>query len=158
MIKENDVVAINYTLTDEEGKLLDSSDGEPMEFLQGHQNIIPGLEKELTGLNVGDKKKVVVPPEQGYGHYNPELQFELPIEQFGQEQPQTGMMLQLSSNTGESFMAKIIRVQNDRVIMDANHPLAGKSLHFDVEITAVREATPDELTHGHPHGPNGHHH
>lgn len=158
MIKENTVVSMNYTLKDEEGTILDSSEGQPLDFLQGHHNIIRGLEKAVTGLAVGDKKQVVITPEEGYGQYNPELQFSLPMEQFQGGTPEPGMMIQLSSRNGQNFLARVIAVQNNLVTMDANHPLAGQNLYFDIEITGIREATPEEIAHGHPHGPNGHHH
>lgn len=156
-ITSGKVVAMNYTLTDGAGKVLDASEGSPLEYLQGHQNIIPGLEKELEGLKPGDKKQVVVQPTEGYGERNPELQFTLPLEQFGGQSPEPGMMVQLQSEEGV-MMATIVKTEGDQVILDANHPLAGQILHFDVEIVEVRAASDEEISHGHPHGPDGHHH
>lgn len=158
MISDNKVVSMNYTLTDDKGEVLDSSEGEPLEYLQGHGNIIPGLEKALTGLKTGDKKKIMVSPADGYGVYDPELKLTLEKKQFGRQKPETGMTLELHSDDGHVMQATITSIEGDTVHLDANHPLAGKTLHFDVEISGVRDATKDELEHGHPHGPDGHHH
>lgn len=157
IITPGKVVSMNYTLTDPSGKILDASEGTPLEYLQGHQNIIPGLERELEGMKQGDKKQVIVQPTDGYGERNNDLQFSLPLAQFGGQVPQPGMMVQIQTDEGV-MMASIVGVQGEQVLLDANHPLAGQTLHFDVEITGVRSATTEELSHGHPHGPNGHHH
>lgn len=157
LVTANKIVKMNYTLTDANGAVLDSSQDEPMEYLQGHQNIIPGLENALEGLKAGDKKQVTVQPEQGYGVHNPELIFGLPLEQFGGQAPQAGMVVQLQSEEGV-MMATIVKQEGQEVILDANHPLAGQVLNFDVEIVGIREASAEELSHGHPHGPHGHHH
>jgi len=156
-ITRDTVVAMNYTLTDTTGNILDASQGEPMEYLQGHQNIIPGLEQALEGLKVGDRKQVTVQPEEAYGKHNPELIFALPLDQFGGQAPQAGMVVQLQSPEG-AMMATIVKVENNEVTLDANHPLAGQVLNFDVEIISLRSASSEELSHGHPHGPHGHHH
>lgn len=158
MITADKVVALQYTLRDREGNVLDASNGQPLEYLHGHNNIIPGLEKVLTGLNIGDKTQATVPPEEGYGVYRPDLQFAIGLEQFGEQQPQPGMMVQLSSEEGDTIAARIVGVENQQVLLDANHPLAGQDLHFEVEVTEIREASQEELAHGHPHGPHGHHH
>ena len=157
IITNDKIVAMNYTLTDPAGKVLDASEGEPLEYLQGHQNIIPGLERALEGLKPGDKKQVVVQPGEGYGERNADLQFMLPLEQFGGQAPEAGMMVQIKSDEG-IMMANIVGTEGDQVRLDANHPLAGQTLHFDVEIVSVREASKEEISHGHPHGPHGHHH
>src|SRR5262249_52864143 len=133
-------------------------EGHPLEFLQGHKNIIPGLEKAIAGLKVGDKKLVEIKPDEGYGDYDPELRFSMPLEQFGGQKPEPGLVVQLTSNQGETFRAQVVGVEGDNVVLDANHPLAGQELFFDVEITSVRDASQEELSHGHPHGPDGHHH
>jgi FKBP-type peptidyl-prolyl cis-trans isomerase SlyD len=138
--------------------VLDASGEEPFSFIHGQQSIIPGLENALKGMNVGEKKNVVLSPKEGYGEYNPELNFALKLEQFGGQVPEPGMTIQLKAVNGGSFLAQIVSVQDNQVLLDANHPLAGKSLHFDVEITDVREASQEELAHGHAHGPGGHHH
>jgi FKBP-type peptidyl-prolyl cis-trans isomerase SlyD len=128
-----------------------------LKYLQGHDNIIPGLERELAGLKAGDKKKVVVPATDAYGVHNPELIFSLPRTQFGGETPDAGMVVQMQSEEGV-MMATVVEVSDEQIMLDANHPLAGQELHFDVEIVDVRPATQEELSHGHPHGPGGHHH
>lgn len=156
-ITDGQVVSMNYVLTDTAGNVLDASQGQPLQYLQGHRNIIPGLEKELAGLKPGDRKKVTVQPSDGYGQHNPELVFSLPLEQFGGQTPQAGMMVQLESPEGV-VMATIVSVDAQNVSLDANHPLAGQVLNFEVEIVEIRDASPEELTHGHPHGPGGHHH
>jgi len=156
-VQHGSVVAINYTLTDVNGKVLDSSSGSPLEYLQGHHNIIPGLESELEGLVVGAHKQVVVQPKDGYGELMPDMRFSLPLAEFGGQTPQAGMMVQLETPTG-MIMARILGVEGEQVKLDGNHPLAGQVLNFDVEIMTIRPATSEELSHGHPHGPNGHHH
>jgi len=156
-VTRDTVVSMNYTLTDASGNVLDASNGEPMEYLQGYQNIIPGLETALEGLKAGDRKQVTVQPSDGYGQHNPDLIFAMPLSQFGGQTPQTGMMVQLQSPEGE-MMATIAKIENEQVILDANHPLAGQVLNFDVEIVGIRSASQEELSHGHPHGPDGHHH
>lgn len=157
-VTDNKVVAINYQLNDEDGNLLDASEGEPLEYLQGHHNIVPGLESELAGMAVGEKKKVVVKPEDGYGTYDPELQMKVERSEFGKHKLQEGMTIELHSDAGEVMEAQITGIDDKMVHLDANHPLAGKTLYFDVEIAAIRDASKDELEHGHPHGPDGHHH
>ena len=151
------VVSMNYVLTDTDGKVLDESKGEPLQYLQGHSNIIPGLEKELVGLAPGDKKKVVVQPNEGYGELNPELRFALPRDQFGGQDVEAGMMVTLQSPEG-MLNARVMEVGEAEIGMDANHPLAGQVLTFEVEITDIRPASDEEKQHGHPHGPGGHHH
>ena len=156
-VTRDKVVSMNYTLTDQAGNVLDASNGEPLEYLQGYQNIIPGLESALEGLKPGDRKQVTVQPTEGYGQHNPDLIFSMPLNQFGGQTPQAGMMVQLQSPEGE-MMATIAKIENEEVVLDANHPLAGQVLNFDVEIVKVRDASQEELSHGHPHGPGGHHH
>ena len=157
MITKDMVVSINYTLKDDAGTTLDQSAEDPLAYLHGHNNIIPGLESALDSLKKGDTKKVSVAPEQGYGVYNEQLKFSMPKEQLGGEDPQLGMMVQMTSPEG-SALATIVGVDEKQVHLDANHPLAGKTLHFDVEIADIRPATAEELQHGHPHGVGGHHH
>jgi FKBP-type peptidyl-prolyl cis-trans isomerase SlyD len=157
MIKENSVVSMTYVLRDDKRMIMDASVGSAFMFLQGHQNIIPGLEKALMGLKPGDHKMVEVNPEDGYGNYNPEMKMSVPREQFGDNVPEVGRQIQLNSPNGP-FIATIVGIENDQVELDANHPLAGKKLFFEVDIMDVREATPDEIQHGHPHDPNNPHH
>lgn len=158
MITKDKVVSMHYTLKDDEGNVIDASEGEPLEFLHGHANIIPGLEKALSGLAVGDKKHVEVQPEEGYGAYDAELVDRIGRDQFKGNLPPVGSTVELHSDQGDVLIGRISEVTEQHVVFDANHPLAGKRLHFDVEIADVRDASPDEIEHGHPHGAHGHHH
>jgi len=158
MIADDKVVSMHYTLRDDSGDVIDESHGEPLEFLAGHQNIIPGLERELVGLKPGDRKDVKVSPEDGYGVRDESLFITVPREQFGDQAPAPDMMVGLQSREGHHLQARIVEVTDTQVRLDANHPLAGKVLHFAIEIAGVRDATREEIQHGHPHGPDGHHH
>jgi len=156
----NDCVAgIHYTLKNDAGEVLDSSiDAEPLLYLHGAQNIVPGLEKELAGKALGDKISVVVAPAEGYGDYNDSLLQELPSNMFsGVDSIEVGMEFHAETQHGKQIVA-VTKVENDTVTVDGNHPLAGQNLHFDVEIVEVREALKEEIDHGHVHGPGGHNH
>ena len=157
-VSENAVVSIHYTLKDDNGATVDSSIGkEPLSYLHGRKNIISGLENALTGKNVGDKLNVTIPPEEAYGNYDEALIQVLPREAFGGvEDIQVGMQFYSESPEGVQ-MITIKEVNGDQITVDANHPLAGQTLHFDVEIMGVREATPEELQHGHVHDGSHHH-
>lgn len=157
-VAENKVVQVRYTLRDTAGKILDASGEEPLEYLHGHRNIIPGLEKNLTGLAPGAKTQVKVPPEEAYGPYRPELKFSIGLDRFGEDKPEAGQMAQMTAEDGGMAMATVLEVTETTVTLDANHPLAGQELHFEVEIAGIRDASEEELAHGHPHGPGGHHH
>ncbi|MHC4390780.1 MAG: FKBP-type peptidyl-prolyl cis-trans isomerase [Planctomycetota bacterium] len=159
-IKAEAVVAFEYTLTDDKGKVIDSSEGgEPLHYLHGRGHIVPGLEKEMTGKKVGDSFEVNVAAEEAYGPVDPEGVFTMPRDRFPEDQePKVGMMLGLRSDTGQVVRCRITEVQDKELVLDGNHPLAGMDLTFQVTIAEVREATPDELAHGHAHGPGGHHH
>lgn len=147
-----------YTLKNDEGEVVDSNSGsEPLSFLQGHGNIITGLEEALEGLTSGDKHSVSVAPEKGYGIRQEALVQQLQREQFGEDEPKVGMQFHAQGEHGP-FIVTVTEVAGNTVTVDANHPLAGENLHFDVEITEVREAQQEELDHGHVHGPGGHHH
>ena len=152
-ISNNAVVAMHYTLTDNDGNVIDSSSGrEPLKYLHGAGNIIPGLEKELAGCEKGDSKKVVVEPAEGYGEVDPNLVQKLPHEMFqGVENIEVGMEFQAQSPTGQTQFVVVKDVSDDGVTIDANHALAGKVLNFDVTIEEVREASQEELDHGHVH-------
>lgn len=158
-IANNHVVDFNYTLKDDEGNILDQSQGQPLSYLHGHQNIIPGLESQLAGKKVGDKFTASVEPADAYGEFDDAAVQEVPRENFqGVDNIEPGMQFQSQTEDGQVMLVTVRDVQDDMVIVDANHPLAGKKLHFDVEITGVRDASPEELQHGHAHGPDGHHH
>lgn len=160
MTIENDkVVLMNYTLTNEKNDVLDTSDGrEPLAYIQGYQNIIPGLEKEMAGKKVGDKFKAVVQPEEGYGKFNPALLQELEKSIFqGVDEIEVGMQFQTQLEDGPIIMS-VTKVEGEKVTVDGNHPLADQVLTFDVEVMEIREATAEELEHKHVHGVGGHQH
>jgi len=158
-ITDGQVVSIHYTLTDDAGEVIDSSaGGEPLAYLHGHGNLVPGLERELTGKNAGDRLKVKVAPADGYGEYNRELVQSVPRRSLrGLADVKVGMRLQAHTADGARAVT-VTRVSGDMVTLDGNHPLAGKNLNFDIEVAAVRAATEEELSHGHVHGAGGHHH
>jgi len=158
-VAENSVVLIHYTLTNDQGEVLDSSSGgEPLAYLHGSGNIIPGLEKALEGKQAGDKLVVKVAPADGYGERNDSLIQQVPKRAFqGVAQIQPGMSFTAQSSQGP-MQVTVTAVAGDMVTVDGNHPLAGETLNFDVEVTEVRKATLEELSHGHVHGPGGHHH
>jgi FKBP-type peptidyl-prolyl cis-trans isomerase SlyD len=153
------VVTMHYTLTDDSGEVLDSSQGsEPLAYLHGHGNIIPGLEKALEGKEVGHKSKVTVAPADGYGEINAEAIFEAPREHFPADvQLAVGQRVYAEGPNGQIALT-VTKLTDKGAVLDANHPLAGKTLHFDVELVEVRGATQEELSHGHVHGAGGHHH
>lgn len=152
-ISDDVVVTMLYELT-VDGEIVDASeDDEVIEFIQGLGQIIPGLEKELYGMKIGERKSVHVPPEEGYGPSDPDAIQEIPREEFPEDLPlEPGIELELKDQDGETLYAKIISVGKKMVKLDFNEPLAGKDLFFDVEIADLRLATPEELEHGHVHG------
>ncbi|XDD53905.1 peptidylprolyl isomerase [Leptospira sp. WS4.C2] len=156
-ISKGMVVGFSYHLKNAQGETLDQSD-EPLLYLHGWQNIIPGLEKELEGLVNGDSKNVTVPPEDGYGTYNEELIFQVPKTELPPDaELEVGMEFQTDTPEGRMVLY-LQEVRDAEVILNGNHPLAGETLHFAVTIKSIREATEEELQHGHVHGPGGHHH
>jgi FKBP-type peptidyl-prolyl cis-trans isomerase SlyD len=158
-ISKDSVVSIHYTLTDSENKVLDSSsDGEPLVYIHGGGNIIPGLEQALEGKSSGDKLKVTVAPEDAYGPRNDKMIQSIPkTELEDAEQIQVGMRFQVQTQKGPLILT-VVEVKDSEVVVDGNHPLAGVTLNFDVEVSNVRAATSEELEHGHVHGEGGHHH
>lgn len=158
-IADRCAVSFHYTLTDDAGTVLDSSrDSEPLVYLHGAGNIVPGLEQAMTGRKPGDAFKVDVAPELGYGTRVDALVQQMPRTAFaGMPEPEVGMQFQAESNMGP-VMVTVVAVDGDSVTLDGNHSLAGVTLHFDVEVVSVREATTEEIEHGHVHGPGGHHH
>ncbi len=155
-IAQNSVVKFHYTLTNDAGEVLDSSDGrQPLTYLHGAGNIIPGLERQLEGRETGDKLNVSVTPEEGYGEVQPQLVQEVPRDAFqGVEAVEPGMQFQAQTQGGP-LMVTVTKVEGDTVTVDGNHPLAGQKLNFDVEIADVREASQEELEHGHVHDEGG---
>ena len=152
-VKKDAVVEMHYTLKNDAGEVVDSSKGQdPMPFIQGRGNIIPGLEKALEGMKVGDTCDVSVKPEDGYGVHHAEGIQEIPKEALqGIENLEIGMELQSQDEQGNPFIVRVEEIKDDVVIINANHPLSGQTLHFNVSIESVREATADELEHGHVH-------
>jgi FKBP-type peptidyl-prolyl cis-trans isomerase SlyD len=154
-ITKHKVAAIHYTLTDNNGKILDSSSGrEPLHYIQGIGNLILGMEEGLEGKRKGDKLHIKVSPEKGYGVKDPNLTQKVPRSAFGGQEVNVGMKF----HTNQGHVVKVVDISLDSVTVDANHELAGVELNFDVEVMDVREATADEISHGHVHGPGGHHH
>lgn len=160
VVADDMVVSLAYVLT-VDGEELDSADAsEPLEYLQGHTQIIPGLEKALAGKQVGEKLQVIVEPDEAYGEYDEDEVDTIPLEAFPDDfEPALGDDLQLrDTETGHVFNATVVELLEDAVKVDFNHPLAGETLTFEVEITGIRPATSEELAHGHVHGPDGHQH
>lgn len=159
-IAKNKAVSIHYTLTLDGGEIIDSSEGkDPLIYLHGHGNIVPGLERELAGKGIGEKLNVVVNPTDGYGDHNPGLIQQVPREAFqGVDTLEVGMMFQAPGEGGHIQMIRITGIEGDTITVDGNHELAGKTLNFAVEISSIRDASTEELSHGHVHGPGGHQH
>jgi FKBP-type peptidyl-prolyl cis-trans isomerase SlyD len=153
------VVGLDYTLRLKDGAVVDSSqDREPLKYMQGQGQIIPGLEQELYGMAVGDEKSVAVEPAQGYGEKDPNAVQVVPNEAFPPDlEPEPGMRLQMRDEQGRVFEAFVVEVRPDDVVLDFNHPLAGETLHFDVKIDSLRQASEEELAHGHAHEGNNAH-
>ncbi len=158
-IAENKVVTLHYTLTDDEGTIIDQSDDGSFLYLHGASNIIPGLENALTGKTTGDELKVTVPPEEGYGERDDARRENVPREMFPADaEIKAGMQFHAEGPEGEMMTVTVAGVEGDTVIIDANHPLAGMQLNFDVKVIEVRDALAEEVEHGHVHEPNGHPH
>ncbi|HEX4389578.1 MAG TPA: peptidylprolyl isomerase [Steroidobacteraceae bacterium] len=157
-IAQDQVVSIHYTLKNDAGEVLDGSAGkEPLTYLHGHGNLIPGLERELAGKNVGDKLTVSIAPADGYGDYDKALVQRVPRRALkGIQHVRVGMQLQAQTEQGPRTVT-VTQLTGDLVTLDGNHPLAGQNLNFEVEVTDVRQPSAEELAHGHVHGPGGHH-
>ena len=158
-IAKHKVVTIDYTLTDDSGTVIDSSQGrEPLAYIQGMNNIIPGLEAALEGKAAGDQLQVSIPPEDGYGERNDSLRQEVPRDRFdGAEGLEVGMQFHAQTEGGP-LVVTVTGIDGDTVTVDGNHPLAGMTLNFDVKVVGVREPSAEEMDHGHVHGPGGHDH
>ncbi len=157
VISDDVVVSMDYTLTID-GALVDASEeNEPIEFLQGHQNIIPGLEKELYGLTIGDSREIVVAPLEGYGEVDPQAIMDIPRSEFPKDiDLQPGLELELQQPDGHVLHAVVAAINPDTVRLDFNHPLAGKELTFRVTVIGLRAASAEEKAHGHVHGQHSH--
>ena len=159
MVKKDAVVSLSYTLKNDTGQELDkSSPDKPFSYLHGKRQIVPGLENALEGLVVGDKKKVTVSPAEGYGEFVAELKKEVERSNFPKDAEIKAGMQFSSEVGGDHRVFTVTGVEGDKVKIDGNHPLAGQTLHFDVEVVEIRNATSEELKHGHVHGPGGHDH
>ena len=158
-VAKNKVVSIDYKLTDGTGKTIDSSENHgPLLYIQGIGNLIPGLEKELEGKKAGDHINVKIAAKDGYGERNDSLCQSVPKSQFeSTEALEVGMQFEVETEQGE-LVVSVTKIEGDMVTVDGNHPLAGVELHFDVTVKAVRDASAEELAHGHVHGEGGHHH
>lgn len=159
VIAKDTVVKLHYTLTDDQGTVLDKSNDNPLAYLHGHHNIISGLEDALLGKSIGDKFTVTVEPADAYGEYHAEAVQEVPRANFqGVDNITVGMQFQAQGGDGDVMLVTVKDVTDEMVIVDGNHPLAGVTLTFDVEVVDVRDATAEEIAHGHAHGDGGHHH
>lgn len=153
------VVSMDYKLV-VDGELLDSSDeAGPLQFLAGYENIIPGLEREMLGMKIGDSKDVVVKPTDGYGEFDDQAFMDVPRSEFPQDMElEEGMELHVTDEDGQHQAAYVSSFDDQTVQLDFNHPLAGAELHFSVKVVALREPTEEEMDHGHVHEGDGHHH
>ncbi len=158
-ISANKVVSIDYTLTNDQGDVIDTSNGRgPLAYLQGYGNIIPGLETALEGKSAGEAVQVTVAPAEGYGERDDALTQAVPRQMFeNADEVQIGMQFQTMTEQGPHVVT-VVNVDDENVTVDANHPLAGQTLNFDVSIIEVRDASEEELEHGHVHGPEGEDH
>jgi FKBP-type peptidyl-prolyl cis-trans isomerase SlyD len=161
-ISDGKVVLMHYTLTDDDGEVIDTSDGgDPLPYLHGAGNIVPGLERQLGGLSIGAKIDVVVAAVDGYGEREGDGPEPVSRAQFPDDMElEAGMQFFAHDNDGNEMPVWVTEVEDETVWVDFEHPLAGVTLHFHVEVLAIRDATADEMTHGHPHGADGndHHH
>ena len=154
-ITKNKVASIHYTLRDDQGTVIDSSSGrEPLNYLHGAGNLIIGMEEGLEGKSKGDKFNLKIQPGKGYGEKDESLIQKVPRSAFGGQEVKTGMRF----STNQGSVVTVTNVGLESITVDGNHPLAGVELNFDVEVMDVRNATPEEISHGHVHGPGEHHH
>jgi FKBP-type peptidyl-prolyl cis-trans isomerase SlyD len=158
-IRDGHVVNLAYTLKNSGGEVLDrATNDDPFTYLHGSQMIVPGLENALTGLALGAKKSVQVAPSEGYGEVDPSLRLTVTRAQFPAGMDiKPGMQFETQTPEGHSILFTVEGAEGDKISINGNHPLAGQTLHFEVEVLSVREATAEEKAHGHAHGPDGHH-
>lgn len=158
-IENQKVVILNYTLTNKEGSVIDESRDGTFAYLHGANNIIPGLENALTGKSAGDSMNVSVDPEQGYGARDHSKTQQVSRDMFPEDADiEVGMQFHAQGPGGETLVVTVADIQDGTITVDGNHPLAGEQLNFDVEVIEVREASEEEISHGHVHGPDAHHH
>lgn len=158
-IQENTVVTLNFTLTNTKGKVIDASEQTgPIVYIQGSKDVLEGIESAVEGLTVNDKTEVKIDACDAYGEYDDNNLSSVPRQAFaGLDQLTVGMQLQEETSDG-AILVTIKEINDEQVLVDTNHPLAGQTLHFKLEVIALREATAEELDHGHVHGPDGHTH
>ncbi|MEJ5172509.1 MAG: peptidylprolyl isomerase [Hydrogenothermaceae bacterium] len=155
-VENRNVVSFEYVLRDKEtGEVIDSSAGNPLTFLVGAHQIIPGLESRMIGMKEGEKRTIEVPAEEAYGEVDPNLIQQAPREYFQGIDLEVGMPLQAQTPEGHVISMVVVDFDENTVTVDLNHPLAGRDLVFDIEVVHIREATPDEILHGHAHGQGG---
>ena len=155
------VISFHYTLTNTGGEVIDTSrdSKDPFSYLEGMNQIIPGLEKAMGLLSAGDKRKIDVDAVDAYGEHDDQLIVEVPKDKLpNSEKLGIGDQFQATGPSGELLLFRVLEVVGDNVKLDGNHPLAGEKLTFDVEVMEVRDATAEEMAHGHAHGAGGHHH
>jgi FKBP-type peptidyl-prolyl cis-trans isomerase SlyD len=162
-IDNNSVVSFHYRVATTEGEQVDKSETEPLTYLHGKAQIVPGLEEALAGKQAGDKVKAQVPPEKAYGAHDPHLDLRVPVDAFPADarprlEPGFRFVAEHPERAGEHVQYTVHAREGEEVLISGNHPLAGQTLIFDVEVVEVRKATDEELAHGHAHGPGGHHH
>lgn len=158
-IGDQKVVTLHYTLTDNEGTVIDKSDDGSFAYLHGASNIIPGLENALAGRSAGDELSVSVSPEDAYGARDESMLQQVPKNMFeNASEIAVGTQFHAQGPNGEMLIVTVMEVQDEHVVVDGNHPLAGVDLNFDVKVVDVRDASAEEVEHGHVHGPGGHHH
>ena len=158
-VSEHKVVTLNYEVVDDQGQLIDQSEDDgPLAYIHNTGQLIPGLENALEGRSQGDRLSIDEPPDQGYGERDEEGVQTVSRDQFDDDAAiEAGMQFEAQDDDGHQIVT-VVGVDDDNITLDTNHPLAGKTLHFEVEIIEVRDATPEELDHGHVHGPGGHQH
>lgn len=158
-VSDNAVISIDYILKDDNGNIIDQSDkSDPLVYLHGASNIIPGLESALSGKAVGEEISVRVSPEEAYGVRDDDKKQAVPRNMFGEEEIAVGAQYHAQGPDGQHLTVTVVSVSDEEIVVDGNHPLAGMHLNFDVTVVDIRDATKEELEHGHVHGPGGHHH
>jgi FKBP-type peptidyl-prolyl cis-trans isomerase SlyD len=158
VIKKNDIVSLSYTLKNSDGVEIDKAGAEDaMNYLHGAGNIVPGLEEEIEKLKVGDKKNIIVSPEKGYGDVDPKLMLKVARSNFPADMDIKPGMQFSSEMSGKKNIFTVEGIDGDDINVNGNHPLAGQTLHFNIQVIAIRDATEEELSHGHVHDGSHHH-
>ena len=158
-ISKNSVVTLNYKLTNDQGEILDESQDGSFLYMHGADGIIPGLESQLEGKSAGDTFTAHIEPADGYGERDDSMEQVVPRDMFDKEHPiEEGIQFHAESPEGDMLTVTVTKVEGDDITVDGNHPLAGIALNFDISVADIREASAEEIEHGHVHGPDGHHH